>query len=649
MRGWTLAVAVAGLASASSAAAAAPVTVAVSPERPAPEEAHWYEVRAARVLGHQLTLLGGWVADVAPADALTAVVAVRPQEVERSQADVSVSVALRQGKRTHRLEAKGKAEDLDRLAARLARETLVFAGAPPPESAAALLPVTRLPFAVHRFLGRAEVRLRRGDVRQAALMYGRAQELVSGLWVPEAFSGRHAAEAALVAEGQQEPGAKRELAASAAERALVAVKNGRGDVALESLASFLRYTPDQALRWAWRAPVGAAPVVTRRTPWLVAAGAAHFDLDPRTGVARAVGAQPGLVVGTVQDDWLVLKGRDLVRQMPSGERRWSLRLPSAPGPGGTVLTSGLFGVLGEDSVAWIDASIGSLGQVARPVVPLACGAGGALALIPGADAGAGVEVALLRPGKKTPAWQTPVVGARDTALTRDRVVLVAEAGLVLLRSHDGKPLRAPLEIPAGARLLGAEGRYAALADPEGRVVIVDILAGERTATVQGPGRPVAADTTGQGVVLLFEGGDVLFLDRDGRMVERAWVPGAPQALLQGNPVTPGPVVVTGAGLFALADVDPQAGLQRDVDAELMVAELLAARGETTAALGVVTGVAQRGAGRVGAAELLRAQLLEKLGGPGTAEAAAAARARGARAADPRQGLGPFVLAPDGAE
>lgn len=642
MRGWSLGLALMVVAGTGVGAMAAPGAVQVTPERPAPEEAHWFEVRAARVVAEQLAVFGAPSVDVAGPDALLVVVSVRPEAVERSQDAVTVTASLRRGKQSKKVVVKGVADDLDALGATLARDALAFGGAAPDAGTAALAPVTRAPFAVHRFLGRAEVRLRRGDVRQAALMYSRANELVAGLWVPEAFAGRHAAEASLIAAGQLEPGAKRELATSAAERALVAAKNGRSDVALESVGSFLRYTSDHALRWAWRAPIGPHGVMTRRTPWLVEAGGAHYELDPRAGVGRKVAQAPALVVGTAQEDWLVLRGRDLTREMPGGARRWSLKLPAAPGPGGTVLTSGLFGVLGEDSVAWVDTSIGSLGQVARGVVPLACGVGGAVVLTQAQDGG-GAEVALLRPGKKTPAWQTPVAGVRGTALTRDRVVLVADPGLVLLRSHDGKPVREALPIPTGMRLLGARGRYAALADGEGRVVVVDILAAERTATVVGPGRPVAADTSGQGMVLLYEGGDLLFVDRDGHMLERAWVPGAPQAILQGSPSTPGPVVVTDAGLFAFAEVDAQEGLHRDVDAELMAADLLAGRGETAAALGVATDVARRGAGRIGAAETLRGQLLERVGTPEARAAAVQARARAERAADMSAPLGPFSL------
>lgn len=632
-----------GLAASPSAAHAAQ-TVHVAPVEAPTDEARWYELRVAERVGEHFELLG-WVPLERPAArALEVTVRAKPADVDRSRDEVTLELSARRGKARVTRRVKGRAQEIDALTGELVLGALEALDLELPPGAKASVPAWRYPFSVHRFLARASVRMWRGEHRQAALMYGRAQEMLDRVWVPEAFEGRHRAEAYLVTLADGDPNAKRDLARAAAERAEIAFRDHHPARALRALESFLRYAPSRALRWQRRLDLGDAVLRTRRAPWSLAPDPKTlWRLDPRTGVLAARGpGRPGLV-DVLQKDLVTLEGRTLARFEPDGRARWTLRLPAIPGPGGTVTTSGLLGVLGEDTVAWADLSVGELGQVASGVVPLASGVGGVVALVPGEDgASKGPDLALLRPGKKTPAWRRSVAGVRATAMTRDRVVVVADEGLLLLRSHDGKPAREPLPMAQGARILGARGRYAGVAEGDGRVAIVDILAGERTATVEGPGRPVAAQTTRAGLAVLFESQDLVFFDRDGRMIDRAWVPGRPVALYAGSPVTPGPVVHTNLGLFALSEVDGEAALGRDVDGALAAARALLELDNPQAALRLATAVAAAGAGRVGDAEALRARILGARADAPSAAAAARAQARAERAKSAERTLGPFA-------
>ncbi len=621
--------------------ASATPSVWVYPASPADNDVQWFEARAAARLAQHLDLLGIRPLEGPPVD-LQVEVSCAPKVVKRGRTSVTVAVQIRQGNQTQRLQVKGNAEHLDRLTGTLALKMAAWMTHPVPIDVEARFPAWTYPFSVHRFLGRAAVRMQRKEYRQAALMYGRAQELVKTVWVPEAFEGRQRAQDYLVATTARDPNAKLGLAQSAAERALVAAKRKDHEVTLRSLEAFLKYTPNRAVRWRRRRDLSRATILHKQAPWVVQPDPATlWRLDPRSGVALFEAKGQADLVAVAQDDLLLMKKRTLIRVQPDGTVRWKLRMPMIAGPAGIISTSGLFGLLGDNKVAWADLSIGEVGQVAAKVIPLTAAVGGVVVLASGSEAEAGPDVILLRPGKKNEAWRTHVDGVRDSAMTRDRVLLVAKAGLVLLRSHDGRPVRRPISVAGGAKILGAAGRYAALAEPDGGVAIVDILAAERTATIRGPGPAVSAVTSGQGVAVLFETGDLIFFDRDGRMLDRAWFEGQPRQLLPGSPITPGPVLWSSLGLSALAEVSSEPGLQRDVDAAVLVVRTLIGAGNTKAALRVVTHLGQMSAGRIAEAEGLRCEILNVMDAVGNKAAMARAMARQARAEDPTQSVGPF--------
>lgn len=544
---------------------------------------------------------------------------------------------------------------LDPLAADLAARIAEAAGAPlAPSVIRALAELDPLPFPIHRLLGQARAQADTGEpnaLRRAMATFDRASDLLGQGPLPEALEGRRLAEAELASRGETELFARAELAAPAAERAEVALKGGDDREAERALGAYLRYTEARTRRWTVLAPLDrpGAALLARGQTWVLQVGlgdGARWSIDPRTGVVLARAAGLAGLAGSQGDHAVVLDGSAIARVDEAGRTKWRVELPFRPrsaGPAALELTSGLAGVLGERDVAWVEASFGALGQVASQVVPLASGPGGVVAA--GADA---TEVQLLRPGKRAPAWTAPLGAPRAAAITADRILVLSSAGLSFLRAHDGKEAARTLPIAADARILGAEGRYAAIAVADGSVVLADVLAGELTATVRVPARPVASQTTTRGVAILCASGDVLFFDRDGALLDRAVVPGAPIGLLAGSPVAPGPVVVTSRGLFALGEVPEGRGrLQRDHDALLELARILDRKREQKAALRVVTAVAASSAGRTVAAEALRAELLERRGGPGDRRDAERARARAEAARDPARVLPPFTLG-DGA-
>jgi hypothetical protein len=285
-------------------------------------------------------------------------------------------------------------------------------------------------------------------------------------------------------------------------------------------------------------------------------------------------------------------------------------------------------ILGEHAVAWIDLSLGTLGQIAEGVEPLALGAEGVLVRRAGKK---GKELGLLRPGKKTPAWAVEETSPTlEAHLVPGRVLLLGAEGLLILDALNGKPRSAALKTGAGARWVGADGRFAVLALPGGSIQSFDVLGGSPAAKLAGPGKPIAEISTSTGLAVLFDTGDLFAFDRDGVVLDRVRVPGTPLELRHGHALAPGPVVLSTRGVFAFADV-PEAGTPRDVDVILRLAGVLDEAGERDAALELLEAWLIRPTGRVAELELLRAKLLSKAADPASKEAAGWAETRAAEA------------------
>ncbi|MCK6552671.1 hypothetical protein L6R52_43010, partial [Myxococcota bacterium] len=606
------------------------------PRAAAPEDAGWLPSRLADLVEERLRRLGVDVRERRFVDAhgklelgalgLGALVRgrVRPEVASEPSVRLELELEVRTPSGAPlKQKLTAPAGELDRLATDVALVVAERTGRAVTAAARARLAEVSTPFTVHRLLGIARTHLDLGSFRKAMVMFDRAAELTSRTPMPEAFEGRLRAEAELVGRGEATFGARAELAPPAAERADVALKQGDDAGAQRALDAFLRYTPERALRWSVEAPLvrGDAVLIARGNRWVLqhsAEGKGRWSIDPRTG--SIVAEEPSVkgLVGLAGGHVLALDGRVLLRLDEAGQPKWKTELPGDTK--GLVadaidLTSGLAGIMGAREVSWVETSFGSLGQQATGVRPLASGTIGILVELepaPGAPADTH-EIALLRPGKRTPTWTAKVGAPLDAALTQDRVLVVTPAGLVLLRAHDGREAGKVIELGPEARIVGADGRSAVVALDATRAALVDVLSAEQTATLTGPGRAVGAYTAARGAAVLYATGDLITFDRDGALLDRAKVPGEPIQLVRGSPMAPGPVAMTTRGLWAFAEVPVDTTSMRDVDALLKLAAVLDRQKESALALRLVEGVARASVGRVERAERLRAELLERRG------------------------------------
>lgn len=607
------------------------------------EAGAWIPARLADLVGAKLTLLGVDARDrrSESRDKTAAVISgkVEPKSTLDPSANLAVDFELQlAGQKITKKHLASKAGELDKVAAQIAIEVAEATGQKISPALAARTSEETYPLAVHRFLGLARAHLDAGNYRKAMVMYDRAAEMVKIGALPEAIEGRLLAEGELAARGEATFGARADLAPPAAVRAEVALKKGDDREAMRAFEGYLRATPDRALRFVVEAPLEKATTTFLATgsTWILQSGEGErkrLRIESRTGavLSRELGLR-GLL-SLIGGDSLVLEQKTMSRIDENGRAKWKLALPVAPKAQLTVETAGgVAGVLAEHEVIWVETSFGELGQRAKGVTPIASSAAGVLVVTkPG-------ELALLRPGKKTPAWTAPSGEVLDAALTGDRVLLVQRTELVFLRSHDGKEAGRPIPLPTpAAKIAGADGRYAVIDLGEGGSMLVDVLGAEQTARLIGPGAPLAAYTAANGVALAFSTGDLIFYERDGRVLDRLKVPGKIIDLVPGNPLVPGPVAVTSRGLYAYAEV-PSDRRMRDIDAMLELAAVLIRMGETKAALRLTEHVAARSLGRVERAETMRAELLEK---KGDREAAKIARERAEAAKDPSKALPPY--------
>ncbi len=566
---------------------------------------------------------------------------VRPAAADEESDRITVEVKVATGGRETRLTAAGRAGELDRLTADLAAQVAGLIGrAVNPETRTLLAHAAEHPFAVHRFLGMAERRLESGDYVQATLMFDRAGSFAHQGAIPEALEGRYRAESARVAKGDAEFGSRNDLAAAAAERASVALRDGAGDEARRALIDVLRYTSLRARRWTATLDLSGpdrAVIVGRDKRWLVQIDTGPqglWTLHPPTGTVLSVSAGRKGLAGAIAAHLLLLNGRILSRAPLIGDTIWKIALPLQPADDPwerTLLAQGSLGVRADDGVVWVEVGVGALGQVATHTRPLAQSPGGILVRT------AKGEIGLLRPGKKTPAWKIDAGVVDGAALTTDRALLLSGGQLQILQAANGKETR-KLPAPKDGRILRAHGRYACLDATDG-VHLFDVLAGEMTAVLRGPGPAIDCHPESEGVSILYQGGDLLFFHRDGKLLDRARAPGKPARLLRGSPLAPGPVAITDQGLFAFADPSPDP-LLRDANAMIRLAELELHANDLPAALRLADWVALTSAGQVAQAETLRAAILDRMK---AVKAATRAKARARVAEDASVPLPAFGL------
>jgi hypothetical protein len=220
-----------------------------------------------------------------------------------------------------------------------------------------------------------------------------------------------------------------------------------------------------------------------------------------------------------------------------------------------------------------------------------------------------------------------------------RVILLGRAQLLILDSQNGKQRKDPIAVEKGARLVGADGRYLVIEEPKG-LALIDVLGGQKTASIRGPASAVAALSAGAGVAIAFMSGDVIEFDRDGVVLDRDRVEGTPITMRRGSPLAPGPVVISTRGMWAFGD-PPDASKTRDVEAMLKLSSALEALGQRKAALAMLDDALIVPRGRVVELESARAKLLRKFADKAHDLAAAWAEERAQAAKDPTKPLPRF--------
>lgn len=633
----------------------------------------WQGPRAAALLAQKLRYLG-WPT-ITPSDPGPAVSSFLPQvaglvkgQVRAARGDdvdgaITVALSLERASAPPlSFESTDALKNLDRLVDQLAIAMTLALGQDVAPEVSSLLEVLSQPTTTHRYLGLAAMRVLDGDFAQARVMYSRARSVPGSHALPEVVEGRRRVEAALSSSPRRRArphsATDPDLVNAALERAKVAQRTRDFRAAAAAFESYFIYTDDRAQRWAFVLPIPSEAAFVLRSPrrFLVVRDAQRdraFAVDAKYGTHMRLPRPVSGLVAISKGQYLTLRDRTVTRLNERLTPRWTRKIPAlmvGDEHPSVVVTSGVLGVIERHRVTWLDLGLGTLGQVALGVSPIGSGLLGVLvkSASPSERKPEGTIVSLLRPGKRTPAWSTEVQDPRAVCMTRERVVILGSAGLIVLDALDGKHRSPPLPTPTSARFLGGEARFVVLGVDEDQVAVYDVLKTppQLTARIQGPSRPIAAVGAANAVAVLFESGDLIWFSADGRFLDRALVPGTVHSLFPGSPLSPGVVAWTSLGLFAFSEVLGDPDQTRDVDGLLALAQALADEGDLGGALTYATEVAATGRGRIADAEQLRAELYdrarEKM--PGATAASRAARARAKQASDPTQPLGPFELA-----
>ncbi len=530
---------------------------------------------------------------------------------------------------------KPRSDDaIDQISQEVALETAALLGFKISEAArAALLAEPATPFLVHRAVGLAELDLEQGRPQAARMRFDRATELQKSA-LPECLDGAFRAEAA----GAKDLLAKGELARSSLERAEGKLREKRPAEAAIALETFVKLTPDRAFFWA--IPERG---LTRMFPLdheIVAQGPGKGGLITvavETGSVRALPEAKGALVASVGEDLVFLSGRTLVRLARTGKERFSLEIKGKKPPTQAVAIGGYLAVLVGEELWWVDLALGAVKERVSDVEPLAFGPDGAL-LRQRADQ----KLALVRPGRRAPTWAIadPLGKSSSARAVAGRILLFGPESLTIVDADSGKVRGTPFAVEPGSTVLGAHGRFLVLSTPPTGARIFDVLGASEVSKIEGPAPAVVASIGERGLWIGSASGDLLAVDREGVVVDRALVLGVPAEMVPLGSVLPGHLVRTDRGLFAIGEV-PADGATRDVDALLRLARLYLSIGDRRGAERVAEAVARSGMGRVAEAESLRAELLE-----GRGAVAAAARERAKVLTDLRRPAPRFRLAGD---
>ncbi len=568
---------------------------------------------------------------------------VTPSETKDPAASLAMTWAQKIGAKEETGAVKGDAARLEMLVAELVGVIAARAGVELSAEERSWLARPQASFAVQSLIGAGEAHLIAGDVRRA---YSRFEQAAGegDDFSPEAQALALRSKVMLSRGQDDRVLSDRDLATSALERARVARSRGRQSEALDAYRAYLRYEHRAAL------PEPAAGDIDpkryglyrgERRTHVETGGDSAIVFDEEVGTTmRAASRAP--MLSLYEDDVLRLEaGPSLVRTGGArGAPRFWLKLPKAVSVDparGLPIVRGYGALVGGPELAWVDLGLGTLSETFSGRV-LASGEEGLLVV---RSAGPGAKLCFFRPGRHQPSFELDLTVAPASAgLTRGRILLESEGAIFVHDSETGKRRAGPFETGSPVRFLGSHGRYGAVGLTDGGVLLLDVLAGEVIANVRGPSKAVAAVGHDHGVALFFETGDVSFYDREGRLSDRALVPGQPLDALPVGTLRPSLMVVSTEGVYFLLPPNPET--PRDVDVFLEIALIQDDLGRKDAALRVATYAARLGTGRIGALESLRASLLEGKAASAEKQARAAALARAQAANDPQASLPRFA-------
>lgn len=602
----------------------------------------WVSRRASTLVADKLRSLGVQVRRGGSEEEGVYQLEARPGDTQDPAAALTLNWSQRKSGKLESGRESGDAATLELMAARIAVQWAERAGLKVAPEEAYWLAQREAPFSVHALIGAGLAQQEAGDLRRAFMKLEQASTS-GGEFFPEAQRLARSAKHELTGSSEARLLSERELATSALARARGAGAQGRLEEAAVGYRAYASYEPR-----ASRPADVSAGVHAERHALHVGERWCHVE----TGVGRAFSLDEGSfefqelqsrapLLALFEGDVVRLeRGSRLVRAGAKGKPRFSLTLPAQTSVHerlGLPVVRGFGALVGGPKLSWVDLGLGTASTTFEGRV-LAVGDEGVLAW---RGAATGGRLVFFRPGRHQASFEVELEEAPSSAsLTRGRVMIELSGQLYLHDSESGRRRAGPFPVGGGVVHLGSHGRYGAFGQADGRILMLDVLAGEPLGTLEGPGPAVAALGHEHGLALVFASGDLLYVDREGAVADRAQVPGLPLGAAWVGPGDKSILVLSTQGLYFASPPNPDA--PRDVDVYLELAELYARAGRKDAALRLATHGARMGAGRIAAFEGLRARLLEGEVDPARQAARTAALLRAEAAQNSKTRLLPFA-------
>lgn len=608
---------------------------------PAPRDG-WMASRAAALIVDKLESVGVRTRlTTEPQEGVYRLTA-EPGETQDPAANLTLSWTQRRGGQTETGRERGDADALEPMAARVAARWAERAGRALGPEELAWIARREAPFTAQALLEAGRAQLAAGDGRRALMKLEQAVSHGGGFF-PEAQRLALLAKRGLAGADEAKRRSDRELARSALERARVAASRDRWQEAIDAYRGYASYEQAAARPADHRVAVEAAAGriwADERTSRVELGGGRALVFDDAAGVLSPTTSEGPALAFHEGDRVLLESGRRLARIPARGKPRFSLPLPEGTSVHprmGLPVVRGFAALVGGPRLAWVDLGLGA----ASPTFDGTALAAGEEGLLVFSGDAAGGKLSFHRPGRHQPAFELELSEAPTSAsLARGRVMLELAGALFVHDSETGRRRAGPFSVGGERVHLGAEGRYGAFGQGGGRVLMLDVLGGESLGVVEGPARPALALGHEHGLAIVFESGDLFYLDREGAVRDRARVPGRPLDAAWVSATDVRLMVLTTEGVYFHAPPNPD--LPRDVDVLLELARLYRRAGRAEAALALATRGARLGAGQVEAFEALRAELLAEGADAASVAARQAALSRARAARDPKVPLPAFA-------